>query len=261
MSSDQSIWPKRPVINGVSTTTLTHWDQIHEVVKKILDLPHYVFRGQREASWLLEPSLARVLKGHEDPDEWTLAHLEKFKLASRGRRGPNPPLIASADDWWALGQHHGLATPLLDWTSSPYVALFFALVDEAASDHSVVYALNTRRVDEKVNLTAVFGSEPMTDALTFLRPLSDENSRLVAQAGLFSRSPIDTDIESWVTKHFEGESMRIILLKILIPKSERLECLKALNVMNINHATLFPDLYGAGKHATELLQRALDKDR
>jgi hypothetical protein len=244
----------------VVTTELKSWIQFHDVITTLLDFPHYIFRGQRMADWLLEPSLARILKGETKPEKIMARHLQTFQLASRGRRGSNPPELKSDNDWWALGQHHGLATPLLDWTTSPYVALFFALADTPGphqTDHCVIYALNAPRVKEKndeLNMSdPAFGA----DFICF-HPPGDENSRLVAQGGLFSRCPIETDIESWVVKYYPNAGNRAVLFKVLVPFSDRTSCLKSLNVMNINHATLFPDLYGAGKHSTELLRRTID---
>ena len=78
--------------------------------------------------------------------------------------------------------------------------------------------------------------------------MSDENSRLVSQNGLFTRSPDGVDIESWVQKNFSKRQRNIVLAKILIPNEVRVRCLRNLNRMNINHTSLFPDLYGASKY-------------
>ncbi len=87
---------------------------------------------------------------------------------------------------------------------------------------------------------------PVKPEIEFIRPMSDENQRLVNQGGLFTRSPIGEDLETWINRNY-ADNGRYILMKILIPDKDRVMCLRMLNRMNINHLTLFPDLYGASK--------------
>ncbi|MBW4055533.1 MAG: FRG domain-containing protein [Proteobacteria bacterium] len=94
------------VDKGVMDVNLSSWRHFHDyVVTEMLDYSHYIWRGQRDAEWGLDTSLDRVLKKYEKKPTAALLnrHRDKFKLASRGRRGVNPLRDLTENEWWALG--------------------------------------------------------------------------------------------------------------------------------------------------------------
>lgn len=252
-------WKESLVKNGMCTVDLYDWKYFNDYIyHRLLDYKTYVFRGHRRDDWKLESTLDRATKKSDDRHN----HLESFKLAVRGRRGPNPAKLETENDWWALGQHHGLKTPLLDWTKSPFVAAYFAFAGSKENHTSkrVVWALAKWHIENKsqqiragFKKTSVLSRPPVIE---FFTPLSDENARLVNQGGLFSRAPDGTAIEDWMKVNFpdtDPDSGKMLAIKITIPNFNRVQALKSLNRMNINHLTLFPDLYGASSFCnTEL---------
>lgn len=213
---------------------------------ELLDIRDYVFRGQSNSEWKLTTSLDRLIRHARETgvkqgsiDDFVNKHLERFKLEIRGRRGDNPPKLEE-NELWALGQHYGLATPLLDWSLSPYIALFFALESiSRENDTRALWCLNRRKVD-MINTDL-----NEWEWLEFIVPNSDENKRLLGQSGLFSKGPVMNHVDDWVREKAANASK--VLIKITFPgdRGFRKPALKKLQLMNITHSTLFPDLSGA----------------
>ena len=248
--------------DGIVTFRLRSWSDFFEFIEtRILQTTAtsqhvYVWRGHRRDDWSLSTSLDRLLDrlgllslSTKELEERSDGHLEAFRYAARGRRGQNPAKL-SANDWWALGQHYGLATPLLDWSRSPFAAAYFAFetLVRDSTEYRVVFGLDQRAIELR-NLDLEEGpsfEKGRLPIIQFFDPLSDENPRLVSQGGLFTRAPIGMPIDKWVVDAFSG-SQAAVLVRIEIPNSDRNICLRSLNHMNINHASLFPDLHGSSR--------------
>jgi hypothetical protein len=248
-------WQASAIADGVWEVDLASWKYFYDYVRQeMLDFSYYIWRGQRDAEWKLESSLDRVLRTKTQKASLARAHLTKFKQSVRGRRGPNPAKLEEENEWWALGQHHGLETPLLDWTESPFAALYFAFVKPTrppGGKRSIwalgpVFGKNKEIVDAHKAKTPP--SSTPAPILEIVRPQQDENARLVAQSGLFTRVPLGRTVEDWVRTNFSGETGEATLLKLSIPELGRTECLRTLNRMNINHLSLFPDTPSLCQH-------------
>jgi len=251
--SEVGEWPTRKASHGIVESKILSFDQLSLLfTSSLLDKKeNYIFRGHRKNDCLLEPTIDRLIdKDHRE--EELLRQIEYFKKSIVGRRGMNPASL-NEDEYWALGQHFGLHTPLLDWTYSPYVALFFAFAEEGKNDDQtesrVLYCFNKTRVQDKC-------SEIPNDnqKIEFYEPRLEEHQRVISQSGLFTISRSSLDIEKWIRNNFPKNQTQFILVKIHIDNALRLNILKQLNWMNINFLTLFPDLMGAAKHANLRLE-------
>lgn len=247
----------------IPVTRLESWRDYAELLESsFFNRPaiQLIFRGQRRSDWSLMPTLGRLSDNGIVTENLAAAQLERFKRAIRGRLSDNS-LVDEDDELWSIGQHHGLMTPLLDWTYSPYVALFFAFAKgdskvEEENPYRVVYVLNKSFVLEHQGETGIRLWEPRKDSY----------GRLVNQAGLFTFSPYDATIENKLAnvladdEAFEDDELRSAseedqpdllaryICKIYIRNEGRDSCLRHLRRMNVHHSSLFPDLIGASDY-------------
>lgn len=138
-------------------------------------------------------------------------------------------------------RHHGYPSPLLDWTTSPYIATYFALSEQPKTEEVAIYAY----IEYVQSVKSI--ENPL---ITVMGPYVSTHKRHFAQKAWYTMATKWSDEDSMHTfcSHHEifdktKKSFDIpqdLLLKITIPTSERAKALHELdNDYNINHFTLF----------------------
>lgn len=207
----------------------------------------FLYRGQAHYRNLL-PTIARPNEG-----KFPIVHEERDYLRSFRLLGAAHPEIASASDIDLLvtAQHHGLHTRLLDWSSNPLVALWFACSKDDRDTY--VYRLDTTEMvvfgqDEIEKIDGIYPNPGKGDPKsTFILQPRHSIKRVQAQQGYFTCHRYSVGSKKFVPLEKQnGFHNKIIEFKI--PKKFINKIKKSLSNLGINNMTLFPDLDGLCKH-------------
>lgn len=208
------------------------------------------FRGHGSSKFKLETTLHRA--GRTRIERYCREVLHDFKMHAEAVLGMRFNM-GDGDDYatvLGLAQHHGLPTPLLDWTGSPYIAAFFAFSDALEAGTSRADATHVRIYALSRNF--VMASSPQVVTLPQFGPYAASlaisprhNPRLYAQQGRFLVTNVG-DVENFI-RFMEGKWGHRAMFAADVPIDVASEALEDLTFMGLTAATMFPGLDGVGR--------------
>lgn len=254
-------------------------NSMDDLARELNVLPnHFAFRGQANADWGLTSTLERVIGrkwSAESAKRFESYSLQLFKskyhIYSGSEHIPNSKL-----SWLSVMQHYGVPTRLIDFTTSPYIALYFALesYDPLSENDFAVYAVDYTAVME-ASIQHIKAADPkFSETRTSMSGKQDSifddvvdryaydiawiteprelNARIDRQSGTFLVSGnLEKTIESIVNLPLYKNAT---VLKLRIPARFYEGVYVALRKMSINAKSIYGDLGGLAKSIRMELQ-------
>jgi len=202
-----------------------------------------MFRGQGDVEYLLLPSIIRFqeyvicdFENLEDLENELLREFEKYAMPIKDFRAL--PLVEKL----VHAQHYGLPTRLLDWSSNPLKALYFAVEDQNLDhkDGSVIaispyeWYEGTGEIKKIKKITAFF-----PELL---------HERLNSQDGCFTAFPLNSSKFEIPELNIDDYPESIeYMSEITVPRKWKVNIRAELNHLGINHRTMYPGMDGVAK--------------
>jgi hypothetical protein len=211
--------------------------QLQEYTLKDKDKTIRLYRGHRETDWLLLPKIGRdeyITASFLDTEKEILDEFRRMAIQHN-----NDIKEYTSWDLIALAQHHGLPTRLLDWTSNPLAALWFAFhKEDNKTGERCIWGLLT----DNSYLADIRKNALSQERTVIFRP-NHITKRITAQNGWFTNHKYIQDQKSFIplVRH---KNYSTKLAKFKFNNNLRIKFLKTLDMMGINHYTMFPDLDG-----------------
>jgi hypothetical protein len=247
--------------DAFTTIRFTGWSDYKNFTDQLSE--NWAFRGQSNATWNLRNAIERTdfIKLHKGIEAEFVAEFQ------RGARNylSKDELPEHLIEWLALMQHHGAPTRLLDFTKSPFIASYFAFeqCEGMEGGHVAIWAINfnflrtkalevlSSELEEDIRLNKNLINERLFEkifyhynrSLVFPVEPFRMNRRYSLQQSIFLST--GTSAEPFMSQlAFPGDEVKKAVLKMELPAHLQKEVLRDLQRMNLNRASLFPDLDG-----------------
>lgn len=200
-----------------------------------------MFRGQADSTWPLLPSIARYAEALEPGGYNSIFGLEEHLLDRFRILGVPFRDFRTMPRFEQLlyAQHYGLPTRLLDWSTNPLKALFFAVEDPRMdSTDGVVYMTRPQFWVE--------GTKDLVDEEEHVACFPELlHERIAAQDACVLAFPLSkSDMLMQQLSALTLPRSLEFLHRFLVPSSCKKSLRKQLSVLGVTHRTVYPGLEG-----------------